>query len=1016
MDGSWKRMIVSIMTPREIFREIVRLADGEKFEQSKSMFEQAVAQFPQHGQVWERLALYCKAQLALDQNPDHARSCYSLGVVLANFPDWFGERKDSLRKAENLYRRSMKLGPLSSLPHYGLANLLSKNPGLFFERDESLLQAETHYRKAIKLEPGLAELHNGLANLLAQHPRLFGHENVALRQAERFFSEAIQLDPSIAQPHNGLGNLLSNHPALFGELNAVLLKAEAHYRSAIEIDPNFAYAYCGLARLLGRQPTHFGERHVILRQAMVHYVEAIDRDSSLANAHYGLAVLLTESPTLFGEHSAVLLQAETHFRAAIELEPSASNPHNGLASLLVLHPALFGQNAAVLLQAETHFQASIALDPKSSAPLNGLANLLKMFPSLFSERIESLLSAKTHYCTAIGLDPKDAYPRHGLATLLGKHHTLFGERNETLRLARTHYIAAIKLQPDFADPHNGLGSLLAGHPDVFGERNESFLEAETQYQKAIGFDRSFPSPWYGLAFLYRQKDMEDLRIADGCFRRWLCLDRAAPPSSALKAAEIFPHPLVYLELLQTSDRELSTLGNTAPDVLSDAEPFLDALRAVDQAELGAFEGQEMQGLIRHLGGDVRGAFEILDELDSYDEGERNLGLQWQLSEMVARRLGDHLPERQFALDTVAEVEKERALTAEEAYYAGCLLHLGDFDGGGTAAIIDHYKNGAKVDPAIEAAARRRFEQAEGFLPASYQLWDSETDTQRREERMRAILAEERHRAASGQPTLLLFRPPVLECGNDKAKAQALVAGVRQCVLLAQLQPILLRFYEHAAASHARLLEEIAALAGGDATFLPKPGEALTALLEVVGGTPQPSAAELRERLQPMLDVWNVTESVDAEDLASQIAKNIKKDVVSHAQEGPEAPATWFSLVVQLYLWEERIEVQQAVDLLLYLRAKIDHEQRHHAAYGIPRLGKLERNALRIGVSLLGGFLGGLVPVDLSSLIFKTLGLFAPDAFGSLQRRNAQRRFTEFPGFDEFHREFGDDDTDHSDVA
>jgi len=162
------------MTPREIFREIARLADEQEFEQAKSLFEQAVAQLRQYGSVWKRLAVYCNAKFALYQNPYDAGSFHNLGTALEVLPEWFGEREVSLRAAETHYRTAIRLDPGRAYPHYGLANLMSDHPALFGEREASLRGAATHYRTAIRLDPGSAYPHNGLANLLKQHPALFG--------------------------------------------------------------------------------------------------------------------------------------------------------------------------------------------------------------------------------------------------------------------------------------------------------------------------------------------------------------------------------------------------------------------------------------------------------------------------------------------------------------------------------------------------------------------------------------------------------------------------------------------------------------------------------------------------------------------------------------------------------------------------------------------------------------------------------------------------------------------------
>jgi len=711
-----------------------------------------------------------------------------------------------------------------------------------------------------------------------------------------------------------------------------------------------------------------------------------------------------------------LRAAETNYRTAIRLEPGQAAPHYGLANLLKQHPALFGERKASLRGAATHYRTAIRLDPGSAVPHNGLANLLSDHPALFGERQASLRAAETHYRMAIRLDQGYVDPHNGLANLLSDHPALFGEGEASLAAAESHYRMAIRLDPGYAIPYHGLANLLNQHRSLFGEREASLRAAETHYRTAIRLDRQISGPWFGLSELYLQTEPADHILPAGCFRRFIWLKQQAKHSRViLQKTEFFLHPLVYLEALEKLGIELGQFGRRAAEVRAEAEPFLCALSALDQAELGEFERKELRGLVRHLGGDVRGAFKALDELDSEDAAENNIGLQFQLAYQVAQRLGNHQPEREFALSVVDTIEQQRTLTSEEAFYAGCLHLLGDHPVGRTADVLDALKRDVKpCTSANRDAALQCFKQAGDFLPARYQLWDLETDSQSREQRMREILDAEGQRAAAGKPTLLLFHQPAPAAGVSPA--DALAAGIRHCVMLAQLGELLQRFYQFAAASHPQQVNELATLVGREeALYHPKPGQALATVL-AAHDAPLPGPEELREQLVRVLGKWGLQLDPGVKQPVKQIGIFIGNQVMSTRAGEQEVRAIWVRRWVLLYQWEERIGAEDAVRLLLYLNYKVEHEQRHPAAYDIPRLGPGERNMLQAGSALLGVYLGITVPVAIPiKVILKLSGIFGPTVFTAMQKSMGQRQAGEFPDFDTFCRELDETKEDSAEA-
>jgi|GEM_PF-6150049 len=950
------------MTLRKRFQQIVALADQGKLGQAKIMLQEVNQKFPEHRTIWTLLLIYLEAMSALHQQPFDVRGLRNAGTVVMQIPAWFGDRLTSLRRAE------------------------------------------AFYRAAIKHNPNLTGLYDQLATLLKTYPDLLGDQNTSLHEAKEFYHEAIRLDPRSALSYNGLANLLSDHAELFDDHASALSEAEANYRIAIDLDPNFPHPHNGLANLLSQHPDRSETSKGSLFEAKYLYKRSIELNPRSAHARNGLANLLMEHPDLFGERDESLHQAEALYREAIKLDPGVAQPgfalpYIGLANLLSANFDLFGDPTECLHEALSHYHLAIARDPGFAPAHIGLANLRLAHPDLFGERNACLDLAATHFRKAIQLGPGDGFPYHGLATLLTQHPDLFGVPNEVLRQAETYFRKAMELNPGLAAPHNGLAILLSSHPDLFGERNVILHQAETQYRRAIQLDLGLAAPWLGLSGLYRRRELKSHRLAGGCFRRFLWLDRMNSPRLMLQRADTFRHPLVYLKALEKLGIELGLSGQRAAEVLAEAEPFLNALHALDQAELGEFERQELRGLVRHLGGDVRSSFAALDELDNDEAAENNVRLQFQLAYLVAQRLGNHQPEREFALSVVDAIEQHRPLTPEEAYYAGCLHLLGDHPVGGTDAVLDALKSDAPLRAsASRDAVRQRFEQAAEFLPAWYQLWDLELNPQARDQRMRAILEEERRRAVANLPTSLLYHQPAPEHGVEPDAA--LAEGIRRCVIHAQLSEILHRFHALAAASYPQLLEQIANLLEVEqALYLPSPGQALAMVLAAVCDPPQPNPAELRVQLMPVLREWKITvEAGNPEQAVDQIANVIEKMVMSTLPEQAEACAIWIRRWVLLYQWEERIEAEDAVKLLLYLHYKLEHEQHHPAAYQIPQLGTGERTLMQ----LLSVYLGITVPVAIPIQVVLALGgVFGPKVFAAMQTKLGEWREGEFPAFEKF---------------
>lgn len=225
-------------------------------------------------------------------------------------------RLGDLRKADNCYRRVLRLDPRQADALH-LAGLIAHQTG---EQERALTLIE----RALAVNVRQAPFHNSHGVVLLALDRL--------TDAEAAFLRALDCDPLYAEALNNLGNALQRQ-----ERNE---QAVAAYDRALELQPAYAEAWCNRGRTL----------HLAGRAAEA--VTSLRRAIEL-RAEWPKAIrYLGDAATAAGD----LTEAEACYRQALALDPADAEAHTALASLLErgnrLDEALAAADAA--LAADPH--------------------------------------------------------------------------------------------------------------------------------------------------------------------------------------------------------------------------------------------------------------------------------------------------------------------------------------------------------------------------------------------------------------------------------------------------------------------------------------------------------------------------------------------------------------------------------------------------------------------------------------------------------------------------------------
>lgn len=402
----------------------------------------------------ERIYRQCLAD-----DPDHARACHHLGLVLLqqgqaaaalswleralvlkdDQPDWFNRAGAALTalerptEAEAMYRRALALdgGHVPSLSNLALLAGARGDGG----------QAESLWRRVLAAHPDNRDAHANLAEILRDRGQA--------AEAVPHYQAALAATPDSPDLLNNLG---------------------ACYRALGET----ARAIAQFSELVSRYPDHV-IGHVNLANAL-----RANGDPAGARRHFGIALAL-EPNNVQGHvdcgrmllEAGDLDQAVIHFRHVLSGDPNHRAALNGLG--------MVQRKRGKPAKAEATFAKALACNPDSIETLTNLGNCL-----LENDKVEA---AEVHFRRAVALDPA----RPELHSNLGTALRLLGRIDEAVAALRE----AVRLRPDYAEGYNNLGNALG----LAG----AFDEAESAYREALAHDPSSAgaSQNLGMALLSR---------------------------------------------------------------------------------------------------------------------------------------------------------------------------------------------------------------------------------------------------------------------------------------------------------------------------------------------------------------------------------------------------------------------------------------------------------------------------------------------------------------------------------
>jgi tetratricopeptide (TPR) repeat protein len=279
-------------------RQALVLLQNEKFEEARSLLEEACELDREDAQAWRLLGVIhgmlgdmgkaefcCRRAIALQPGSAEARA--NLGVAL--------EKQGRLEEALQSYQEAVHLDPGHVNAPFNMGNVLK----LLGRMDE----AGECYRRALALRPDDAGMHVNLGAALAAQKRY--PEAIVSYQA------ALAIRPDYSEAHNNLGAALAAQNQHDAAVN--------HYRRALAIKPDYAEACHNLGNALSDQYK--------LEEAIECYQRAIEIDPDYVEALCNLGVA-------FGK-KGWRDRAIACYRRALQIKPDA-DAHFNLALIYLL--------------------------------------------------------------------------------------------------------------------------------------------------------------------------------------------------------------------------------------------------------------------------------------------------------------------------------------------------------------------------------------------------------------------------------------------------------------------------------------------------------------------------------------------------------------------------------------------------------------------------------------------------------------------------------------------------------
>ncbi|NQV99636.1 MAG: tetratricopeptide repeat protein [Rhodospirillales bacterium] len=308
-------------------------------------------QFHKQGDFDGAQSLY---QKILEQQPDHGRCLYFLGLLLS--------QRGALQQAAGYMARGLAIDPSSPSGHNNLGTVYQRlnqpanaeksflaaierdgglleahiNLGSIYQAEGRPAEAEACFIRALKINPDSAE---ACVNLGAVR-RLTGQ----LKDAEMILRHAVQCAPGLASAHNHLGIVLHEQERLQDAFMA--------FKAALEIDPGFIDAYNNMGSVFRDQNQ--------TDAALACYNKALSLDDNCADAHNNIGAVL--------QSLGRLDEAELHFRRANDLRPDFPPALMNLGT--VLHKS--GRHG----EARDLYERAIAVDAQYPQAHFGLAELI----------------------------------------------------------------------------------------------------------------------------------------------------------------------------------------------------------------------------------------------------------------------------------------------------------------------------------------------------------------------------------------------------------------------------------------------------------------------------------------------------------------------------------------------------------------------------------------------------------------------------------------------------------------
>ncbi len=200
-----------------------------QLQQAEQLFQQVIAQAPQHDEALHLLGLLYSQTGRQTQAIDFIQRSIGVGKHRPEFYNNLGEvwrLMGNLTEAIKNYKQAIEINLFFPDAHYNLANI--------FKQQGKLNEAVKHYEWALGLNPDYVGAHYNLGNSQLALAKL--------DEAAASYQRVIELKPDHGKAHYNLGTVFQQQ----SQRN----KAIECYRRALKIDPNFALAQQNLDELL----------------------------------------------------------------------------------------------------------------------------------------------------------------------------------------------------------------------------------------------------------------------------------------------------------------------------------------------------------------------------------------------------------------------------------------------------------------------------------------------------------------------------------------------------------------------------------------------------------------------------------------------------------------------------------------------------------------------------------------------------------------------------------------------